>query len=114
MEEMKYVERVKRELKMIFWVVVAIILVNVFFWEVLGGIFGQILFSIYTNDTNNTNEQVVDYDTYIQNTYNTNFNKNTQVVEKDYSDDYTITSDDLQFYQQNNNYIPAKANPFGN
>lgn len=58
-----------------------------------------------TNNTNNTNKQVVNYDTYIQNTTNSNHSKNT-------SDDYTITTDDLQLYQKNNSYVPGKTNPF--
>lgn len=58
-----------------------------------------------TDNTNNTNKQVVNYDTYIQNTTNSNHSKNT-------SDDYTITTDDLQLYQKNNSYVPGKTNPF--
>lgn len=106
------------DLKMLFefigtLIVIVIIGVGINLW-LFSEIFRGLFVNIYTNDTNNTNEQIVDYDTYIQNTYNSNFNKNTQIVEKDNSDDYTITSEDLQEYKQKNDYIPGKANPFGN
>lgn len=95
-----FINWVKNHIKLI---IIIIIIIAIFHW-----------ISKDSNNSNNTNKQVVDYDTYVQNTFNPNYNKNPKVVEKDNSDDYTITSDDLQLYKQNSDYIPGKANPFGN
>ena len=92
------------------YIILLLIVVIIFLSSILGFKFIR----TRRNNIIDTNEQVVDYDTYIQNTFNSNYNKNTQIVEKDNSDDYTITSDDLQLYKQNSDYIPGKANPFGN
>ena len=87
-------------LKLIFEVILSIILVFGGFWV--------ILFSIYKYDTNNSNKQVVDYDTYVQDTFNINLNKNTQVIEENKDDNDYITYEDLPNYD----YTPGKTNPF--
>lgn len=92
------------DLKMIFEIIVTIIVIFFISLRLLGVLF-------LSNDTNNTNKEVVDYETNVQNTFNPNFNKNTQIVEKD---NYIITEEDLQKYKEKNDYKPGKTNPFGN
>jgi len=94
------------DLKMIFGIIAVILVIGVIYFYFFLEATGSFVRTVYTNDTNNTNKEVVDYDTYVRDNFNPNFNKNTQVVEKDNSDDYTITSDDLQLYKQKNKYIP--------
>jgi len=92
-----FINWVKNHIKLI---IIIIIIIAIFHW-----------ISKDTNNTNDTNKQVVDYDTYVQNKFNPNFNKNTQVVE-DKKDDTYITEEDLQKYKQTTDYVPGKSNPF--
>ena len=58
-------------------------------------------------NTSSDNTQVVDYDSYVQNTFNPNHNKNTQATED--NNDYII-QETLPNYESD--YQPGKSNPF--
>jgi len=95
-------------------ILIAIIPVALFFCILTYG-FIDIGKDIYnTNNNNDTNTQIVDYDSYIQNTFYQNINKNTQTYnEKEDNTDY-ITEEDIQNYKQTTEYIPGNTNPFAN
>lgn len=70
--------------------IIVLIVINIF-------IFGTLI-SFFSNDTSNTNKQVID----------------TYTVEEKKDDTESITFEDLQKYKQKNDYKPGKTNPFGN
>ncbi len=92
------------DLKLIFKVILSIVLIYGGFWVLL-------LFCIYNHDTNNENKQVVDYDAYVQDTFNINLNENTQVIEEKKDDNDYITDETVETLPDND-YKPGKMNPF--
>ena len=70
--------------------IIVLIVINIF-------IFGTLI-SFFSNDTSNTSKQVID----------------TYTVEEQKDDTDYITSEDLQIYEDSSDYVPGKANPFGN
>ena len=89
-----------KDLKMIFSLILSVIIIYGGAWI--------IIFSIFSYDTN---KEVVDYDTYVQNTFNIDLNGNTQILEdeKDYND---YIADETVETLPDSDYKPGKVNPF--
>lgn len=61
-----------------------------------------------TNNSSTNNKEYVNYDEYITKYTTPNYNSDSTIPS------YEIISDDLQNYKQSSDYVPGKANPFGN
>lgn len=70
--------------------IIVLIVINIF-------IFGTLI-SFFSNDTSNTNKQIID----------------TYTVEEQKDNTDYITHEDLQIYKDSSDYVPGKTNPFSN
>lgn len=84
------------------WIDLKLILPIVLFGIISFIVFWFIVFSFPRNDSNNTNNQSIDY-----NAYNLDTNKNTQIDDNNY-----IIYETLPNPNYGNDYKPGKMNPF--
>ena len=88
------------DLKIIFTLILSVIVIYGGFWVIIFSILGY-----------DSNKPVVDYDTYVQNTFNINLDGNMQVTE-DEKDDNDYITDDIVESLPDSDYKPGKVNHF--